>query len=446
MQAYFAPGLTINQAAIEAGEAATSVLTKQFFDCFVLMGGCGATICLLIAIIVFSKSRARRSLGYTATIPMIFNINELMVFGLPIIFNPIMMIPFLLVPLVCYSVSYLAIYIGIVPMITNSIEWTTPIILGGYYATGSIAGALLQIFNVGIGIAIYFPFIKLLDKQSVRQDQKNYESFVNYFKENEARLQNETIINMNNVYGDFAKSLCAELRHDLKKNITMFYQGQYNYDGICVGVESLLRWKHPQYGYIYPPIVVKLITECGMLFEFEEAIFDSVLKDYDQIEAMFGQGVKVSINVTGTTVVLKEFRELLEELNEKYNFSGKNICVEITEKEDMSLNEANLNALREIRAKGLSLAIDDFSMGQTSISYLKYDLFNIIKIDGSLINNLENENSAREIVSSIFDLASSLKMMVIAEVVEREEQKEILHQIGIDCYQGYLYAKAIPLD
>ncbi|MBO4733434.1 MAG: PTS sugar transporter subunit IIC, partial [Clostridia bacterium] len=137
MQTYFAPGLEANQQAVLAGEVPKTVLTKQFFDCFVLMGGCGSAICLLIAILIISRNRARRGLGYAAAFPMIFNINELMVFGLPIIFNPVMLIPFLLVPLVCYSVAYMAISIGLVPVITGAVEWTTPIILGGYHATGS---------------------------------------------------------------------------------------------------------------------------------------------------------------------------------------------------------------------------------------------------------------------------------------------------------------------
>ena len=93
-----------------------------------------------------------------------------MVFGLPIIFNPIMLIPFVTVPLVCYSVSYFAILSGLVPMVTQGVEWTTPIILGGFHATGSVAGSLLQIVNVIIGVLIYTPFIRLLDSR----DEETY--------------------------------------------------------------------------------------------------------------------------------------------------------------------------------------------------------------------------------------------------------------------------------
>ena len=445
MQEVFVPNLAINQALVENGGAATEVLTKQFFDCFVLMGGCGATICLLIAILIFSKNRARRGLGLTAAFPMAFNINELMVFGLPIIFNPVMLIPFLLVPLVCYSISYLALAIGIVPMIATEIEWTTPIIMGGYYATGSIAGSLLQIFNVLVGVTIYFPFVKILDRQAARINEQNYEEFRKYFIENEQSLQNQLIINMNNMYGDFAKELSAELTHDLKKYMDMYYQPQYDYDGSCVGVEALMRYNHPTYGTLYPPIVVKLLTECGKLKDLEIAILERVLEEKAEVYKKYGEGIKISINITGTTVVNADFLDLLEEKNKEYNFKNNNICIEVTEKEDLPFNDDNLSALRKIVDMGITLAIDDFSMGQTSINYLKYDLFSIIKIDGGLVKGLTASANCREIIASIGQLAASLDMKVVAEFVQTEEEKEILHNIGVDYFQGYLYSPAKPL-
>ena len=445
MQEVFVPNLAINQALVENGGVVTEVLTKQFFDCFVLMGGCGATICLLIAILIFSKNRARRGLGLTAAFPMAFNINELMVFGLPIIFNPVMLIPFLLVPLVCYSISYLALATGIVPMIATEIEWTTPIIMGGYYATGSIAGSLLQIFNVLVGVAIYFPFVKILDRQAAKINEQNYEEFRKYFIDNEQSLQNQLIINMNNMYGDFAKELSAELTHDLKKYMDMYYQPQYDYDGTCVGVEALMRYNHPTYGTLYPPIVVKLLTECGKLKDLEIAILERVLEEKAEVYKKYGEGIKISINITGTTVVNDDFLDLLEEKNKEYNFKNNNICIEVTEKEDLPFNDDNLSALRKIVDMGITLAIDDFSMGQTSINYLKYDLFSIIKIDGGLVKGLTASANCREIIASIGQLAASLNMKVVAEFVQTEEEKEILHNIGVDYFQGYLYSPAKPL-
>ena len=446
MQTYFAPGLAANQAAVAAGSVPTEILAKEFFDCFVLMGGCGSTICLLIAILLFSRNKAKRGLGIAATFPMLFNINEMMVFGLPIIFNPVMLIPFLAVPLVCYSSAYFALSTGIVPLITGSVEWTTPIILGGFRATGSIAGALLQLFNVVVGVLIYLPFVRLMDKQTAASNKRTFESFMKYFRDNEAELVGVNISEVRNIYGDFAKELCAELRHGIDTQMKLAYQPQYDYSGKCTGVEALLRWKHPEFGYLYPPLVIKIAEEAGFLPALEERVLTSAIADREAVLAKFGQDVKLSVNVTGTTIATQRYLNFCEQLNEKTPFAAKNISIEITEKVALSFDEKTRKSLALLREMGLSLAIDDFSMGQTSINYLKDNMFDIIKLDGSLIREMFTHQYSREIISSIVNLSASLNLTVVAEYVETEEEREALHEIGCNCYQGYLYSPAVFLD
>ena len=446
MQTTFVPGLTENQAAVAAGEAPTAVLTKEFFDCFVLMGGCGAAICLLIAILVFSRNRARRGLGLTAAFPMIFNINELMVFGLPIIYNPIMLIPFLAVPLVCYSVAYFAISAGLVPMITSEVAWTTPILLGGFRATGSLTGSALQLTNVVLGTLIYFPFVRLLDRQSEDTARHSFDIFMNYFRANEQELGPVRLIDQDDVYGEFAKGLCAELQHEMNKGIVLAYQPQYHFDGHCVGVEALLRWRHPVYGMLYPPLVFKLAEEGGFLDTLEETVLTKALADRPEVLRRFGEDVKLSVNVTGTTVVTPRFMQFCRQLNSKTPFQERNICLEVTEQAAISFNDETLGALRALRDMGLMLAIDDFSMGQTSLNYLKDNLFSLIKLDGSLVKGLFIHQNCREIISSITQLADSLNLKVLAEYVETEEDRAVLHEIGCDLYQGWLYSPAVFLS
>ena len=444
MQTYFTPGLAENQTAIAAGGAPTTVLTKGFFDCFVLMGGCGATICLLIAILIFSRSRARRGLGWAAAFPMLFNINELMVFGLPIIYNPVMLLPFLAVPLLCYSVAYLAVSTGIVPMITAEVAWTTPILLGGFRATGSLAGSALQLVNVVLGVLIYLPFVRILDRQSEENAQEDYTAFLDFFRSNEQELAVTRLTERSDAYGDLAKALCAELRHDMDRCLTLAYQPQYRYDGSCIGAETLLRWRHPVFGALYPPLVVKLAEEGAFLPDLEEAVLSQALRDREAVQRRFGEGIEISVNVTGVTIVSPRFRQFCRQLNESALFRDMNFCLEVTEQAAISFNDETLSALRELRDMGLQLAIDDFSMGQTSVHYLRDGLFRIIKLDGSLVKGLDNPN-CREIVSSISNLSASLGMTVLAEYVETEEEREILHSCGCDCYQGWLYAPAVSL-
>ena len=447
MQTYFTPGLAANQAAVAAGGAPIQILTKEFFDCFVLMGGCGSTICLLIAILIFSRNRAKRGLGITAAFPMIFNINELMVFGLPIIFNPVMLIPFLTVPLACYAIAYAALSLGIVPLITSEVAWTTPIILGGLRATGSAAGAILQLVNVTVGVLIYMPFVRLLDRTTAREMSENHQAFNEFYKKNEASLATEKIVERVDMYGDFAKGLTADLKHSLKSNIVMAYQPQYSIDGECVGVEALLRWRHPDHGFLYPPVVIKLAEDGGFLAELEEAIVQRVVEDRPAVLEKFGYDVLISFNVTGTTIVTERFANFLKELSGEFGFAGMNFCVEITEQAVLSIDdEATMRAFSAIRGMGLTLAIDDFSMGQTSLHYLKDKTFDWIKLDGSLVSGLFTHENTKEIIASIVNLSSTLGINVVAEYVETETQRDALHAIGCDIYQGYLYSPAVFLD
>ena len=445
MQTFFATGLEQNKAAVALGVAPKVVLTKEFFDCFVLMGGCGTTICLLVAILLFSKKWSHRGLGLAASFPMFFNINEMMVFGLPIILNPTMLIPFIMTPLACYSVAYLALSTGLVPLITSEVTWTTPIIIGGYAATGSVAGSILQLVNLCIGVLIYSPFVILLENEEAEKARNYFDAFVEYFEDNEQTLTNVILTDHNEKYNDFVRTLCGDLYHDLKR-LKLYYQPQYHYDGHCLGVEALLRWEHADYGFIYPPLVVKLASDGGFLPELEEAVLRKALSDRPKVLKRFGKNAKLSVNVTGTTVITPRFIQFCRRQNEADSFNGKHICLEVTEQASLNFNKATLNALRELRSMGLMLAIDDFSMGQTSLNYLKENTFDIIKLDGSLIKGLFGHHNCREIITSITQLADSLNMSVIAEYVETKEQKEVLHEIGCDCYQGYLYSPAVSLE
>ena len=447
MEKYFTPGLAANQAAIEAGGEATNILTKQFFDCFVLMGGCGSAICLLIAVLIFSRNSARRGLGLTAAFPMVFNINEMMVFGLPIIYNPMMLIPFIATPLVCYSVSYFATSVGLVPVITQGIEWTTPVVLGGAMATQSASGAVLQVVNIAIGVLIYMPFVRMLDKRSLTEAKQNFDAFIEYFKQNESAFVHQSLTDLNDTHGEFAKSLCAELRRWVsKKKINLAYQPQCDERGVTVGVESLLRCHHPVHGMLYPPLVIKLADDGGFLADLEEAVVNRVLYDYSLLQARFGANVKVSFNVTGRTLMTPRFLQFLQNLNKKGAFKDKNLCLELTENDPVLFDESARKVFEEISGMGILLAIDDFSMGQTSIHYLRDGLFNEIKLDGSLVKEIDHSANTRKIIASIVALAQELNLSVVAEFVETEKQRDLLLGIGCKCYQGYLFSPAVFID
>ncbi len=172
MQSVFVPAAIENGELILAGQQAKWIVTKPFYDAFVNMGGSGTTIALIAAIFVGSKRKEHKMVAGLSAAPGLFNINESMMFGLPMVLNPLMMIPFILVPLVLTLIAYLATAAGIVPMTSIFIPWVCPPILGGFLATGgNLMGALLSAINLTIAFFIYLPFVQMANRQGAKNDK-----------------------------------------------------------------------------------------------------------------------------------------------------------------------------------------------------------------------------------------------------------------------------------
>lgn len=173
LQTINAPAIEANLAAITAGDVAPYIVNKPFIDSFVNLGGTGATFGLVIAIyLVGRKHKAFSVVNNLSAAPGLFNINEPMLFGLPMVLNPIMFIPFILVPMILVSTAFWSTKLGIVPVATIMPPWVTPPVLGGFLATQSFAGAILAAVNLLISVLVYIPFVKI----SVIQEQKREQS------------------------------------------------------------------------------------------------------------------------------------------------------------------------------------------------------------------------------------------------------------------------------
>jgi len=162
--ALFLPLMSANVDAFAAGKPAPNIITSSFFDTFVYMGGAGSTICLLAAIFIVGRREENKAKAKLGLAPSLFNINEPVLFGMPLVLNPIYVIPFILTPLVLTLTSYAAIAAHIVPKTIALVHWTMPPIISGFLATGSVMGIALQLVNLAIGIIIYIPFVIVSEK------------------------------------------------------------------------------------------------------------------------------------------------------------------------------------------------------------------------------------------------------------------------------------------
>ncbi|HBN55380.1 MAG TPA: PTS cellobiose transporter subunit IIC [Lachnospiraceae bacterium] len=156
--------MTLNMAAYAAGEAIPNIINVAFVPAFGLLGGSGSTICLLIATLLFSRNAATKSVSTMAFVPGLFNINEPVIFGYPIVYNVCMAIPFVLTPAMGIIVAYIATSLNFMNKCVVYIPWTTPPLLSGYLATaGDWRAIIVQALILVIGVLIYIPFVKMND-------------------------------------------------------------------------------------------------------------------------------------------------------------------------------------------------------------------------------------------------------------------------------------------
>ena len=162
-----------NQALLSAGEltlANGNIGTIQMIDQFATIGGAGMTIGLIVAMLLVARSSRLKAMSKLAAVPAVFNINEPLVFGLPIVFNPLMLIPVTLAPIVSTIIAYIAIRTGFMPMFSAVMApWSTPAIISGFLVAGW-QGAVTQLIAIAASVVVYYPFVKALDNQYKKEE------------------------------------------------------------------------------------------------------------------------------------------------------------------------------------------------------------------------------------------------------------------------------------
>lgn len=169
-----------NQAIIDSGKELVvgdnaKIVTIQFLDVFTKLGGTGITVGFIIATLIVARSAHLKQLGKLSLAPSLFNINEPVIFGMPIVFNPIMFVPFVIVPAIASFMVYFSILWGWVePFNALQVPWTTPPVISGFLISGW-QGALLQLATIAMSVAIYLPFVRMQDQLSYGEELKAQE-------------------------------------------------------------------------------------------------------------------------------------------------------------------------------------------------------------------------------------------------------------------------------
>lgn len=422
------------------------IFSKSFFDTFVVMGGCGTTVCVLIAILLFGRNAWMRKVAELSSFTVIFNLNEILTFGIPIILNPIMVIPFICTPVICYMIAFGATYIGLIPPVTHTVPWSTPVFLSGYIGTGSMSGSLLQLVMIAIGVAVYVPFLRVNEAAQRKNAEEQIHNVIRMIQEKEDLNEGYDLLSKPDQTGQICRMLQQDLKNAIRnRELYLLLQPQVDDKGKCIGGEALLRWKHPFYGMIYPPLILYLAKEGNLLEELEKLIIDQTVSAIADINRKCGSDFKISMNLTAKSL-LWDVEKYIDKAMKEKNVPASQLWLEITEQDVLTKSSTVIEKLNYLKSQGHVMMIDDFGMGHTSILYLQSSSFEVIKLDGSLVKNILNNTTDQQIVSSIVTLADKLGIQIIAEYVENEEQRDRLLELGCKFYQGYLYEKPVPLD
>lgn len=442
----FVPGTMINIELLQQGLAPTEIFSYSYFDVFIYMGGSGTCLCLLIALLIASKHVNNRRLAKFAAIPTLFNISEPFILGLPIVFNPILFVPFTLVPLSSLFISSAAMKLGLVPVCAHNVSWTVPPIINGYVSTGSIAGSILQIVCIAVGVLIYIPFIKMSEKRQSKNLAADIAAITNFAMTSEREGHMPVLLAENSPMLGTSKMLVSDLLDAVKNNtIEMFYQPQVDNSGRLFGVEALLRWKHPIGGYLYPPLIIALADEDGFLNKLSDHITEIVCKDIEKMRDL-DMPMSVTINVLPKQLEDPDFSTRFKSIISKYDLGKISIGIEFTEQIALCSSANVISNLKILRAMKIPLSMDDFGVGHSSIMYLQNNHFDVVKLDGKLVRNLMDNERSESITRTITELGDTLDFDVVAEYVETEEQRKKLEELGCKIYQGYYYSKAVDIN
>ena len=216
-----------------------------------------------------------------------------------------------------------------------------------------------------------------------------------------------------------------------------------------VALEALLRWKHPSHGYVRPERFVSIAEEAGLIVPIGDFVLQRAIEDAVRWRQAGGKLVPIAFNVSAVQLQRSNLAENISRLTTQYGLEPSLLQVELTEsavfeRREARNRQASQDVVASLRELGVRIAIDDFGIGYSSLSYLKRWRVDTLKIDRSFVRDLVTDMSDLAIVSAIIAMARHLNIEVVAEGIEGWQQLEKLRQLGCTYAQGYLFARPTP--
>ena len=431
----------LTYSTVAAGGTAPYVMNLSFMGTFVFIGGSGSTLSLVIALLLFSRQKTLRLIAI-ASIPIgLINVNEILLFGLPIIFNPRLFLPFLLAPLANVIIGLTAVNLGWVPIPSVSVPFNAPVLVNALIAThGDWHSVALQALNLAVGILIYLPAVKATNKVLGEREIRIASLDTTYMRrQEEAKTLTDDPIILAQQKEHHQARVEKQIQNMSQKEFCLEYQPQVaKHSGAVVGCEALVRAMDDQGNLLPPSSFLPWLESAGLMKDMDLWVFKRVAKDIVYWNQL-GIYVPVSVNITPHTLVDDEY---LEKIISAIGEVSDQIHVEITEETLLVDEQALQRALERLHAMKVKIYIDDFGTGYSSLSYLNRFDIDAIKIDRSFVLALDTQRG-RKVFASLQSVATELDLAVVVEGVETQQQLDAIADHPNLSIQGWLFSRSL---
>lgn len=242
--------------------------------------------------------------------------------------------------------------------------------------------------------------------------------------------------------------LACDLQQAIRENeLNLYHQPQINLKtGEIYGSELLLRWQHPEHGFISPELFVGVAEDTGLINELTLWVIEQAFRQVEALQKYSNLAQKISVNISGKDIGLSSLLPYVQDKLEEFNIPANMITFELTESVMVTDFKALDSLMSSLSQLGINVSIDDYGTGYSSLNYISQLKFDELKIDKAFILDLDHSSRNLAIVKATIEMAKNLKLKVVAEGVESKAIELKLSESGCDIVQGYYYSKPLPFD
>jgi diguanylate cyclase len=240
-----------------------------------------------------------------------------------------------------------------------------------------------------------------------------------------------------------------ELQHALEQgDLRLYYQpGVDLHSGRVIGAEALVRWQHPQRGLIVPDRFLRVAEETGLIVPLGAWVIGEACRQLaDWQSRPETSQLHLSLNLSARELTHPDVVSTVLDCVRESAIDPRFLTIEVTESTAMADGDTGFRALRDLSREGIQVAIDDFGTGYSSLEQLRRMPVDIVKVDRSFVIGMAEDSTDRELVAAVVGMGRALKLTVVAEGIETQEQVEVLRELGCHVGQGYLFAKPLSAE